>query len=236
MFEANAFGSFFVGVCGATCPAVDHGGKPVPPCFASHSEVLDHRTVSALPSQLEKRQPDSNKPRTTYRPAEHHCQRSSGNDNVGVSECLADLRDVLEARIGRSARDPDVPAALGFGDISPKRLWRTWKLDQTPTRQQTKKTRPDRSQSGFFKRGAKGIRTPDPHTASVVRYQLRHSPVCRAPRSYTTATPGSKSLVRGPLHRPPDRARGPECARRRAVRGSPERRSSRRRRPAGSRR
>ena len=24
--------------------------------------------------------------------------------------------------------------------------------------------------------GAKGIRTPDPHTASVVRYQLRHSP------------------------------------------------------------
>ena len=26
--------------------------------------------------------------------------------------------------------------------------------------------------------GAKGIRTPDPHTASVVRYQLRHSPRC----------------------------------------------------------
>ena len=25
-------------------------------------------------------------------------------------------------------------------------------------------------------RGAKGTRTPDPHTASVVRYQLRHSP------------------------------------------------------------
>jgi hypothetical protein len=24
--------------------------------------------------------------------------------------------------------------------------------------------------------GAEGIRTPDPHTASVVRYQLRHSP------------------------------------------------------------
>ncbi len=31
--------------------------------------------------------------------------------------------------------------------------------------------RPD--QSG----GAEGTRTPDPHTASVVRYQLRHSPV-----------------------------------------------------------
>jgi integrase len=27
-----------------------------------------------------------------------------------------------------------------------------------------------------FPGGAKGIRTPDPHTASVVRYQLRHSP------------------------------------------------------------
>lgn len=25
--------------------------------------------------------------------------------------------------------------------------------------------------------GAKGTRTPDPHTASVVRYQLRHSPM-----------------------------------------------------------
>ena len=32
---------------------------------------------------------------------------------------------------------------------------------------------PDLGQQG----GAKGIRTPDPHTASVVRYQLRHSPV-----------------------------------------------------------
>src|SRR3989440_8201939 len=28
--------------------------------------------------------------------------------------------------------------------------------------------------------GAEGTRTPDPHTASVVRYQLRHSPACRA--------------------------------------------------------
>ena len=26
-------------------------------------------------------------------------------------------------------------------------------------------------------RGAEGTRTPDPHTASVVRYQLRHSPI-----------------------------------------------------------
>src|SRR5689334_9942092 len=28
--------------------------------------------------------------------------------------------------------------------------------------------------------GAEGTRTPDPHTASVVRYQLRHSPLVRA--------------------------------------------------------
>ena len=31
------------------------------------------------------------------------------------------------------------------------------------------------------KSGAKGTRTPDPHTASVVRYQLRHSPVKLCP-------------------------------------------------------
>ena len=42
--------------------------------------------------------------------------------------------------------------------------------------QQNQRTRSGRSQSGFLKSGAKGIRTPDPHTASVVRYQLRHSP------------------------------------------------------------
>jgi len=30
---------------------------------------------------------------------------------------------------------------------------------------------------GPFHGGAEGTRTPDPHTASVVRYQLRHSPV-----------------------------------------------------------
>jgi hypothetical protein len=29
--------------------------------------------------------------------------------------------------------------------------------------------------------GAEGTRTPDPHTASVVRYQLRHGPKARSP-------------------------------------------------------
>jgi hypothetical protein len=46
-----------------------------------------------------------------------------------------------------------------------------------------------------FSGGAKGTRTPDPHTASVVRYQLRHSPRCCAHRSYTTVCQPSKSLV-----------------------------------------
>ncbi|SCX05907.1 hypothetical protein CJBVI_0442 [Corynebacterium jeikeium] len=32
-------------------------------------------------------------------------------------------------------------------------------------------------------RGANGIRTRDPHTASVVRYQLRHSPVALCKRT-----------------------------------------------------
>src|SRR6266516_5743470 len=34
----------------------------------------------------------------------------------------------------------------------------------------------DRASDLRFRGGAEGTRTPDPHTASVVRYQLRHSP------------------------------------------------------------
>ena len=45
--------------------------------------------------------------------------------------------------------------------------------------------------AAVFSGGAKGIRTPDPHTASVVRYQLRHSPRS-ALRNYTTASSASK--------------------------------------------
>ena len=37
--------------------------------------------------------------------------------------------------------------------------------------------------------GAEGTRTPDPHTASVVRYQLRHSPNFR-PKSVRTCSGG----------------------------------------------
>ena len=59
-----------------------------------------------------------------------------------------------------------------------------------------------------FSCGAKGIRTPDPHTASVVRYQLRHSPLSRARRRYTnqyfgfkTAAHGSSPAASGPSGR-----------------------------------
>src|SRR5690625_4832009 len=38
--------------------------------------------------------------------------------------------------------------------------------------------------------GAKGTRTPDPHTASVVRYQLRHSPVLNCTASKTPVATG----------------------------------------------
>src|SRR5664279_3012016 len=46
--------------------------------------------------------------------------------------------------------------------------------------------------SGASVGGAEGTRTPDPHTASVVRYQLRHSPepACRTPRSGINRTEG----------------------------------------------
>ena len=64
--------------------------------------------------------------------------------------------------------------------------------------------KPETSWSRVFLCGAKGIRTPDPHTASVVRYQLRHSPVSSCSlrfgsdslvlkESYTTADSDNKS-------------------------------------------
>src|SRR5271166_2259960 len=42
--------------------------------------------------------------------------------------------------------------------------------------QLTPEPRIRRGHDGLSTGGAKGTRTPDPHTASVVRYQLRHSP------------------------------------------------------------
>src|ERR1700682_6061325 len=56
--------------------------------------------------------------------------------------------------------------------------------------------------------GAKGTRTPDPHTASVVRYQLRHSPVKLCPsklhhllEAFKTAGHGSSPPASGPSGR-----------------------------------
>jgi hypothetical protein len=46
---------------------------------------------------------------------------------------------------------------------------------------------------GVLRGGAEGTRTPDPHTASVVRYQLRHSPL---------PSPGSRALTE--YYTPPD--------------------------------
>ena len=45
-----------------------------------------------------------------------------------------------------------------------------------PSTSANDKTRSDTSSKRVLSCGAKGTRTPDPHTASVVRYQLRHSP------------------------------------------------------------
>ena len=60
-----------------------------------------------------------------------------------------------------------------------------------PTHAQQK---PETSWSRVFR--TKGTRTPDPHTASVVRYQLcAMAPVCH--RSYTTARHASKPLATG---------------------------------------
>lgn len=52
----------------------------------------------------------------------------------------------------------------------------------------------------FHKGGAEGTRTPDPHTASVVRYQLRHSPLSsRDSRALTEYYTPPGDPVRRPL-------------------------------------
>ena len=59
-----------------------------------------------------------------------------------------------------------------IGSLTPK------SIDARPTSPQ-KQNCPAIRQGSFdflILRGANGIRTRDPHTASVVRYQLRHSP------------------------------------------------------------
>lgn len=69
---------------------------------------------------------------------------------------------------------------------------------------------PARNGRGHFERttgshngavgGAEGTRTPDPHTASVVRYQLRHGPLCtaRSPgHERTIHTPAGAVIARG---------------------------------------
>jgi hypothetical protein len=81
--------------------------------------------------------------------------------------------------------------------------------------------------------GAEGTRTPDPHTASVVRYQLRHSPMSRAGQATARLLMGRVSLAARP--RPPEtrvsaRRRGPARAGcRRCARAA----ASRRRAPRG---
>ena len=75
-------------------------------------------------------------------------------------------------------------------------------------------------------------RTPDPHTASVVRYQLRHSPRC-AHRNYTTGGPASKSLVRVTRPRPPAPVAEAACAPAARCRGFPARTATRSTPPPG---
>src|ERR1700712_6098992 len=72
----------------------------------------------------------------------------------------------------------------------------------TATRNQPKNGRPEESPGE--RGGAEGTRTPDPHTASVVRYQLRHSPL----------RPGLVCPSRGERYRPSgaNRRRGGDAA------------------------
>jgi hypothetical protein len=79
-------------------------------------------------------------------------------------------------------------------------------------------------------RGAEGTRTPDPHTASVVRYQLRHSPL------HCPAWPGTEEILHTPGRLPghPPQLRegsGGKCAT--AARMSPWRRRTMAHRSSG---
>src|SRR5215213_5333429 len=47
----------------------------------------------------------------------------------------------------------------------------------SPTATTNESGRPPEGERPGHTGGAEGTRTPDPHTASVVRYQLRHSPL-----------------------------------------------------------
>src|SRR5688572_10727741 len=59
--------------------------------------------------------------------------------------------------------------------------------------------------------GAEGTRTPDPHTASVVRYQLRHSPVRSDVRCGRSPYRLGVRALRRSAHRLAAQVMGPRC-------------------------
>src|SRR6476660_9501235 len=119
-------------------------------------------------------------------------------------------------RLARPYRAHD-PSRLLAGDRRPPdrsrgRLLRTGRTDlghkvSGDSIPLTRKPAPTLVRTGF-QRGANGPRTPDPHTASVVRYQLRHSPVKWCPSKLhhlrlplKTAGQGSSPPASGPSAR-----------------------------------
>ena len=102
-------------------------------------------------------------PATLQRILPHSSIFVTTNTYVEVIEAVQ--RDALDA-MGNLFTHP------GGGPIgeplSPRSLPLSSKLSSNASNEVT--------QNAIDPGGAKGIRTPDPHTASVVRYQLRHSP------------------------------------------------------------
>jgi addiction module HigA family antidote len=109
--------------------------------------------------------------------------------DLGISQRkLARLIDVPPRRInqvikGERAITADTSLRLGklFGqsDIFWLNLQKHCEVElahETSDLSRVFGSKPYRSSRGLSG-GAKGTRTPDPHTASVVRYQLRHSPM-----------------------------------------------------------
>ena len=88
----------------------------------------------------------------------------------------------------------DADGELGLWGLEVEQLWAVPARLLIPPSKTTKGRPSCLTNALVVKGGAEGTRTPDPHTASVVRYQLRHGPC---------ACPGRPGTAREIVHTPP---------------------------------
>jgi len=89
-----------------------------------------------------------------------------GHSQIGVTMNI--YSHVMPSQLAQAANA--LESAVGRGAVSmATRLATLWDPDDEGRS-------PDSANALVIRGGAEGTRTPDPHTASVVRYQLRHGP------------------------------------------------------------